>query len=409
LANVVKLIIKCFIGAFINSFFYIISLLVPKSKDIWIFGGWFGNRFSDNSRYLYLYCNEFKEDIGLKKAIWITENDDVYNRLVEKGLEVYKKWSLKSIWYHLRCSAVFVDQGLTDVNKFFCIRSMKVNLWHGFPLKKIGTYNEDIKKEIDNIYSKSFKPGGWSKQYLLGTSNMAKEIFGQAFLVPQDRIIVSGYPRNDVFTKPYYDKYLDKSETEIINKIKKFKDKGWSIVSYFPTFRDNKDISLLNVQNEYELNEFVKFLEANKILFVTKFHFASSNSSSSNNYESIMNLSSNMDIYPVMKHCDVLITDYSSVYFDFMITGRPIIFYPFDLDYYSNENRGLLFDYNEFTPGPKVFNIEELKQSIIDTINNPKDYDNIYEDQYNEVRNKVFDNNTKDGSKGVVDNIRRKL
>ena len=115
--NLIKLITKSLISICINLIIYIISSFIPKSKKIWLFGGWFGRRFADNSRYFYLYCNQFKEELGLDKVIWITEDACIYDDLKSKGFEVYKKWSIKSIWYHFRAKNIFVDQGPNDVNK----------------------------------------------------------------------------------------------------------------------------------------------------------------------------------------------------------------------------------------------------------------------------------------------------
>lgn len=62
-------------------------------------------------------------------------------------------------------------------------------------------------------------------------------------------------------------------------------------------------------------------------------------------------------------------TDYSSLYFDFLLWNRPILFFPYDLEYYRNEDRGLIFDYEEFTPGPKAYGIEDLQIFYSENIN----------------------------------------
>lgn len=404
-----KSIIKCIFSILLNSIMYIISLFIPKSKKIWIFGGWFGNRFADNSRYLYLYCHEHKDEIGLDKAIWITDNDDIYADLNSKGFEVYKKWSFNSIWYHLRAKVVFVDQGPTDINKYFCIRTIKINLWHGFPLKKIGALSKSIDFNINTVYNKYFKIGGWSNYYLQATSDLSKNLLGESFKVSDDKVFVSGYARNDVFTQNYWKTYLSKEENEVINKINDFKNKGFNIIFYLPTFRDNKDINLLNLKNKKDIKLLTEFLENNKILLITKFHFAQNNSNLCDTlYDNILNLESNTDVYPILYYSDILITDYSSVYFDFLITNKPILFYPFDLEYYSNEKlgRGLIFDYDEFTPGDKTFNIKELVLSIEFIINNPSKYCEKYKKQYEKIKMQVFDKNISYGSYSTVEKVK---
>lgn len=407
--NFIKTILKSIFSMLLNSILYIISLFIPKSKKIWIFGGWFGNRFADNSRYLYLYCNEHKDEIGLDKVIWITNNYDIYTDLNSKGFETYKKWSFNSIWYHLRAKVVFVDQGPTDVNKYFCIRTIKINLWHGFPLKKIGALSKSIDFNMKTVYNKYFKIGGWSNYYLQSTSDLSKNLLSEAFIVSDNKIFESGYARNDVFTQDYWKSYLSNEENEAIKKINTLKNKGFKIIFYLPTFRDNKDINLLNLKDEKDIKVLKEFLENNKILLITKFHFAQNNSDLCDTlHDKILNLESNTDVYPILHYSDILITDYSSVYFDFLITNKPVVFYPFDLEYYSNENlgRGLIFDYNEFTPGDKTFNIQQLVSSIEFIINNTSKYCEQYKQQYEKIKMQVFGENISYGSYSTIEKVK---
>ena len=71
---------------------------------------------------------------------------------------------------------------------------------------------------------------------------------------------------------------------------------------------------------------------------------------------------------------DILITDYSSSYFDYLLLNRPIIFAPFDLDSYLNQERGFYFDYDSHTPGEKALNWDELLSCIENSVNNPDNY-----------------------------------
>ncbi len=104
-----------------------------------------------------------------------------------------------------------------------------------------------------------------------------------------------------------------------------------------------------------EQSVFFENMKKNKIVIVTKLHFASKmfhNDFITDN-DLLINLDESLDVYPILKESDLLITDYSSVYFDYLYLDREIVFYPYDLDYYKNDDRGLMFEYNEFTPGEK--------------------------------------------------------
>ena len=408
--NLIKLITKSLISICINLIIYIISSFIPKSKKIWLFGGWFGRRFADNSRYFYLYCNQFKEELGLDKVIWITEDACIYDDLKSKGFEVYKNWSIKSIWYHFRAKNIFVDQGPNDVNKYFCIRCNRINMWHGFPLKKIGSLVESIDFKLDDLYNKYFKLGGWSKYYLQVTSKLSREILSKAFNINDRRTIMSGYPRNDVFSNDYWNCYLSESERIAMNNIQIYKKKGYNVIFYLPTFRDNKNIELLNIKSQVELQELTEFLKNNKILLVTKFHFAQDDTQFEYSIDNnILNLESIIDVYPILTETHILITDYSSVYFDFLITKKPIIFYPFDLEYYSDplQGRGLIFDYNEFTPGSKAYTINQLLDEIDYVINNKEKYINKYNKQYDKITKIVFDDNKENCSENLAKKIKK--
>jgi len=398
-----KTIIKKIFIIISNLIILLISFFIPKSKKIWLMGGWFGQRFADNSRYLFLYLNDNKKKFGIDKVIWITRNNDILKKLRKKGFEAYYVWEPKSIWYHFRAKVHIIDQSPFDINPFFSIRSVRINLWHGFPLKKIGTYmkNNDNKSDIKNklrIIKEKFNinfdsSGLWSKHYLLATSQFSAKILGNAFNVSKEKILIASYPRNDVFFNDNFENYLMDKEDNILKIVKESKKKNMLILSYFPTFRDNKVTYLFGLKNEDELSVFFDFLKEQNILLISKFHFAGENNYKifSNYSNTLINLSPEMDIYLILKYTDILITDYSSVYFDFLLRNKPIIFYPYDLEYYKNKDRGLIFDYDKFTPGPKAYNLNQLKKIITEVIKNNKKHLDIYESERKELNSKIND------------------
>ena len=145
---------KLFFG--IISFpFYLISLLIPRSLNIWVFGAWFGNQFNDNTAYLFKYvlCNQSNV-----KAVWLTKNSQIIKDLRKKGYPIYHKNSIKGFWYGSRAGATFINCGYDDVNKYCIKQSLIVQLWHGIPLKKIKSddmINENIQHpSIITIYLK---------------------------------------------------------------------------------------------------------------------------------------------------------------------------------------------------------------------------------------------------------------
>ena len=75
-------------------------------------------------------------------------------------------------------------------------------------------------------------------------------------------------------------------------------------------------------------------------------------------------VAANSDIYPLLRDVDVLVTDYSSIYFDFLLLDRPVVFFCYDLDSYTRDDRALLFDYQTMTPGPKARTMAELVSAL---------------------------------------------
>jgi len=347
-----------------------------------------------------------------------------------RGCEVYKIWSFPSIWYHLRGQVHVIDQSFRDINDIFSVRSKIINLWHGFPLKKIGRYCTETQGEptyltkflkcycADLNLTKFLKYcyadlnlGFNEKNYfLLATSEFSAEILGQAFGVKQENILLSGYPRNDIFQLNNFGNYITDSEQIVLTGVIKRIKNGTKIIVYLPTFRDYQSTSPLGITAANELATLSEFLVKHNILLITKFHFAEKGFSSLRveDLGNIINLHPGSDVYPFLRVTDILITDYSSVYFDFLLTQKPIIFYPYDFEYYAHKDRGFIFDYQEYTPGPKVYNLAELQAAILHFLDT-RTTDDEYAHQREFLRDKIFNCSRIPGSEYLVNEIKKKV
>lgn len=376
---------------------YWLSFLVPRNKKIWLFGSTFGRRFADNPRYLYLYVSQHKEELKLR-PIWISHNENVVRMLNNEGYEAYMYHSLKGIWFALRGKVYLFDNYSKDINFWQSGGAMKVNLWHGIPLKKI---------QNDNIFDKFRHPKNlWEKikniprnisdeksnHYVLTTSENLTKIFSSAFKTKN--VLVSGYPRNQVLISDDIENvYLDEEKRDrkkIISFLnKKNNGKSKKMIFYMPTFRESETLFF----KHFDKNDFQKFLEENNLLFCIKLHPKSKLNEEFRNIQSknIMVINKDADPYVFLKMADVLITDYSSIYFDYLLLDRPIIFFAYDLKEYLSDSREMYFDYDEFTPGEKVWDYQGLKNSIVKIIENNGDYQNRYSDFRKKIRKKVFE------------------
>jgi CDP-glycerol glycerophosphotransferase len=209
--------------------------------------------------------------------------------------------------------------------------------------------------------------GCWYDCYVLTTSEFSSKIIGRAFDVSEERTIISGYPRNYIALSDDPLNYIPHNEHYHYEMVRSFKESGYRIIGYFPTFRDKKETLIFGSDQFDEILYFLDFCENLKIKIIGKFHFAGKNDKcleEINAHQAFVNLSSDNDVYTFIRHIDLLITDYSSIYFDFLLSEKPIIFFPYDLKYYVEEDRGLIFKYDEYTPGPKVYNLKELEDLL---------------------------------------------
>lgn len=350
----------------INIPLYYISYFFPKNKNVWIFGAWFGDKYSDNSRYLFEHINKNHPDI---RAIWITDNLDVIDRLNKERYEVYKKYSIKSILLGLKAKySVFVQSNSVDCMPFLNNnKTFNIQLWHGSPLKKIGFDDnllEHNKGRILKIYLFPFLIEKYD--LIISSSKEDKDKFQTAF--NNNKIKILGYPRNDL----------------LINK----KNSMQFIVTYLPTFRDSigDKIDLFTHYN-FDIGKWNKELINSNIILNIKMHPVNKPKDEIlERFKDCKNINflEEIDVARILPNTNILITDYSSVYFDYLLTNRPIIFAPYDYKEYITKDRELYYEYNQVTPGPKCKNWDE----VLDWIVMFKDDSTLYVKEREEVKNR---------------------
>lgn len=381
---------------------YWLSFLFPRNKRIWLFGSTFGRRFADNPKYLYLYMSQHKDKLKIR-PIWISHDREIVKFLNKNGYEAYYYNSLKGILLALRGKVYLFDNYSKDINFWQSGGALKINMWHGIPLKKI---------QADNIFDKFRHPKNkWEKfknfprnlsdekpnHYVLATSKFLNSIFSSAFNT--DNVLIAGYPRNDVLIgnkRKHINikNLLNLEEKKAVGKIKKFLKTGCNnkMALYMPTFRESE----LKFFDVVDIHEFQKFLESNNILFCIKLHpksklreyFAKIQS------DNILVIDADADPYIFLSLSDTLITDYSSIYFDYLLLDKPIIFFNYDLEEYLSNSREMYFVYDEFTPGEKISDQSGLEQAICNAFAFEGSSDNykLFRDKISE---KVFDSRNK--------------
>ncbi|BAM69536.1 putative glycerol phosphotransferase [Methanothermobacter sp. CaT2] len=350
-------IIKRLIINILNLPLYIVSKIIPKTKDIWVFGSWFGHKYADNSRYLFEFINENKPFI---RAVWLTEDKETFNYLRKKGYEVYYTYSIYGYYISSRSTISFVSTDFKDVNRFVPTPII-FYLGHGIPLKKIG-YDDSINFSDGRRFTGKllkllfpFLRNMNDYDYILASSNVDATTLASAFRKNMADILILGLPRNDVFF--------------MRSNLRSYESDNLKIV-YLPTHRKEGSNNFFNFFVD-DLKFVDKDLEKLKAKLFIKFHFYHGDSHLSlNSYKQIKPLEVD-DIHSVINNFDILITDYSSIYIDFLLTEKPIIFFPFDYEDYIENDRELYHDYNRVTPGPKCKDWSEVIRWIEKFKENP--------------------------------------
>ncbi|MEQ8225996.1 MAG: CDP-glycerol glycerophosphotransferase family protein [Candidatus Eremiobacterota bacterium] len=375
--------------SFLIGWIFIVPLayLIPKKRNLILFIGVNDGLFIDNVKYLFTYLHNVKDHN--REIYFLTENKKVFNELKEKKLPVVFYPSLYGIFIMLRTSMLVVDNywWYTNLKYYFFIKSYKIQLWHGVGFKIIG--HSQLK--FVNWFTRLFKKcvyilGGLYVKYDLFVSTSefyTTNVFSKAF--DYKEVIEAGYPRNDCFFMELNDMLLMGTDKEKIKKVKEFKNNGYKIVIYLPTFsRTGRDPLMDGALDIKKLDEIAgKY----KILFILKFHPNPRHKYEVNELEHIIEYDNHKDVYPLLPLTDLMITDYSSIYTDYLFLDKPVVFFPYDFKHYIEKDGKFQFDYDWITPGPKCKNYDELEHEIISCIVEGKDE---YKDKRREILDMAF-------------------
>lgn len=369
---------------------YFLSGFVKRDKNTWIFGT-YNAGFGDNSKYLYLYLEKNYPEI---KIIWITRKKANLNFLKSKGINAFYKKSIKGIFSILRASIIFSNTNIEDVSYWFSRGAKFVNLWHGVPLKKIEfdikfgkiAWKFQYRNKFEKFVKTLIFPGLYRHpDFLLIPSEYMEKFFTSAFKIKEKNVLIGEYPRNSIFKYPKEEllKLISRFESKATFELVKSLSKYRKIFVYLPTFRDGK--SKFFEDSGINFAQLDRLGKDKNFLFLIKLHPTTSKKIINlSQFSNIKLLDSKVDIYPILPFTDVLISDYSSIFFDYLLLNKEIIFFPFDLDEYMLKSRKMYFDYDGIIVGKKCNSFKELIQAI-------EDSDNLdFSKKRIELRNKIW-------------------
>ena len=372
-----------------------LSLLIPRDPTFWVIVGRENGKFLDNAKHFLCWMR--RERPAGHHAAFLTEHADAVSVLRAQGVHTVRYPRPAGIWALLRAGTIVVDSvdqlehGRVALMHGACF----VQLWHGAPLKEIELPLHARRlarlppfKRLILATLKSVTGRYRGCDYLVATSNYFTEhAFSKCFRAR--RIIATGYPRNDVILDPGLRSnrlVLTNVDVPALKRIETARANGTRIALYAPTFRKERNSPF--TQGKVDLKRWAISASSHNYLLVLKLHPLMLGQYESQQSQSLIDISAASDIYPLLADVDLMITDYSSIFFDYLLVDRPVLFFPYDFDQYTTQDRSLLFDYDTMTPGPKLSDFNDLLTEIPNMLDAPDRWAAARQ----QVRSLVFDN-----------------
>ncbi|MDF2803307.1 MAG: tagF [Anaerocolumna sp.] len=372
---------------------YLIEVkLLPVKKEIVVFESNMGRNYTGNPRAIY----EKMVELGLDKEYRCYYILDDVDTPIAGNAKVLKRTRTRYFFIMGLAKIIVSDSRMP---KYIVKRreAHYIQTWHGTPLKKLALDMDSVNMAGEtNIekYKRNFYENSRTWDYLLSQNHFSTEIFRRAFAFDKTMLEI-GYPRNDVL--------FSKNNSTDINKIKEKLGLPLNkkILLYAPTWRDNEYYH----KGAYKFSSAMDFDLLSKSLgeeyiCIVKYHYLVKENRDWSTYNGfVYDFDMCEDIALLYLVSDMLITDYSSVMFDYSLLNRPCLFFAYDLDNYKDNLRGFYFDFIEEAPGPIVATTQELINAI-------KDYDHKeYEEKYKAFTLKFNHADNGNASGEVVDLI----
>lgn len=347
------------ISSLIQRIFKIAFLILgklPANKKLVIFESFLGKQYSDSPRAIYEYMKKHHPEYDM---YWSVDRRSI-KQLEHNDIKYVSRLSVR--WLLLMAKAKY---WVTNSRLPLWIpkpkRTIYLQTWHGTPLKRLAADMEEVHMPGTNskMYKENFLKEASKWDYLVSPNAYSTEIFKRAFGF-KEKMIESGYPRNDFL--------INNNNRTRVNDIKKAcklpVDK--KIILYAPTWRDNQFHAI--GKYKFDLQMDLKMLKAalgDNYVIGLRMHYLVAENLDLEGYEDfVFDFSYHEDIRELYLIADILITDYSSVFFDYANLKRPMIFYVYDIEDYRDNLRGFYFDFEKKAPGPLVKRTDEIIEEV---------------------------------------------
>lgn len=319
---------------------------LPQKKNLVMFEAYWGKKFACNPKAIYEYIQSEHPELT---CVWSLNNEK--EAISGNGIRV-RRFSWQYYYYLARAKYFYNNVNWPDqyVKRS---NSVEVQTLHGTFLKTMGLDVADEVNTVKKLEGFRKRHGRWD--YLISPSPFMTETAQRVFEF-KGTMLEHGFPRNDVLVK-----YRENKESVDINKLKENLEipKEKKVIMYAPTYRTRTGFDL-----KIDLERLKEELGDEYIVLLRLHYFVAKSLDLSDFKGFAWNVSNYPDIQELYLITDILITDYSSVMFDYNILQRPIVFFTYDLEFYRDILRGMYLDFEREAPGPLVKNNEELVRYI---------------------------------------------
>lgn len=363
---------------------YALMRILPLRKQLIFFESNLGRNCAGNVKEIYRELAQKKHDGTSYRCVWSFDSlplrystgdiEKMYDMpsISEAGsvseLIIVRRRSVRYFFF-LACARLWVSNCRMPAYLKKRSKQVYIQTWHGTPLKKLAldmTHSCMAGEEDIEAYHEGFRRNSRTWDYLLSQNAYSTKIFRRCFDY-HGVILQTGYPRNDVLVACRNNAArAEEEKNRLRDKLGLPRD--GKVIVYAPTWRDDE----ANGKNTYSFSTALDYEEllrllGNEYTILVKSHYLVKDSLDLFRYRgAVRSFDEKCDIADLYLVSDVLVTDYSSVMFDYSLLGRPMIFYCYDLERYKDDIRGFYFDFESVAPGPVVSTTEELARAICD-------------------------------------------
>ncbi|MGP4078970.1 CDP-glycerol glycerophosphotransferase family protein [Pseudalkalibacillus sp. R45] len=336
--------------------FYLLGRIMPADQKLVMFESFLGKQYSDSPRAIYEYMLENNPEY---KMYWSVDRRHL-KFFADKDVKYVRRFSIS--WLLLMTRAKYwVSNSRLPLWIPKPKHTVYLQTWHGTPLKRLAADMDEVHMPGTNTtkYKENFLREASKWNYLVSPNGYSTEIFRRAFAFDKT-MIESGYPRNDFL--------INCNDMENMNQLKERMNlpKDKKIILYAPTWRDNQFYAKGKYKFDLQLDlDKIREELGEEYIVLLRMHYLVAENLDLSGYEDfVYDFSFHEDIRELYLISDILITDYSSVFFDYANLKRPMLFFVYDIDDYRDNLRGFYFEFEEKAPGPLTRTTEEIIKEI---------------------------------------------